>query len=123
GVNSREVATGACGPPPVGAVLPVRDEVLHVGEAAAEGPLGAGGLIGPAHAGQPLAQVGEGGVGNLDSEGRGRHQNTGRSMYEPQTFRRRAAISPSVARAFTSSMVTGIRLVAGSRASRSRRSI
>jgi hypothetical protein len=65
---------------PVVAVLPVRDQVLHVGEARAEGPLGAGGLVGPPHAGQALAQIGERRVGNLDPEGPGLHQNTGLSM-------------------------------------------
>src|SRR5262249_43162844 len=41
---------------------------------------------------------------------RSSRQKIGRSTYRPNTSRRRATISPSVARAFTSSIVIGIRL-------------
>ncbi len=64
---------------PVVAVLPVGDELLHVGEAGAIGPLLPGSLIRPAHAGQPLAQVGERRLRDVDAKGVRRHQNTGRS--------------------------------------------
>src|SRR5439155_6289369 len=53
---------------PVVAVAPVRHEVAQVREVRAVGPAPAGDLVGEPGAGEALAEVGEGGVGNVDAE-------------------------------------------------------
>src|SRR5438552_4519125 len=105
--------------PPVLVIPPVRAELLHVLHVCTVGPGGARGLVGPARACEPLTQVVQDGLRHVDAERTGRHQKTGFSTYAPKTVLRRATISPRVARAVTSSIVRGIRLAAGSRASAS----
>ena len=58
---------------PVVVIAPVRAELLHVGEVGAEGPGGARRLVGEARAAEPLAEICEGRLGNVDAERRGRH--------------------------------------------------
>ena len=55
--------------PPVEARAPVFDDVPHVGEACARGPRRQRRLVGPARARKALAQVGDGGVRNVQREG------------------------------------------------------
>src|SRR5581483_8308034 len=73
--------------PPVVALAPVRDELAEVREVGPLGPAGAGDLVGEARAREPLAEVGEDGVGDGDPEGFDPH---GALLRRPVPARQRA---------------------------------
>ena len=54
---------------PVEATVPVLDQLLEVADIRAGGPRRAGRLVGKAGAGQTLAHVGDGAVGDVEMEG------------------------------------------------------
>jgi len=68
-VNWREAVELTLPGAPVEAVLPVIDERFQIREAGAGGPRFKRRLVGKARAREPLAQIGDLGVGNMQGEG------------------------------------------------------
>src|SRR5207249_11854544 len=79
---------------PVEALAPVGDQLAQVGEVRTVGPARAGDLVGEARAREALAQVGQDGVGNGDTEGLEVHAR--RCTPDAPRATRRAQVNGSV---------------------------